>query len=173
VFWTTQPEACGSYTLCDNQCAIPGLVYSDVEEPGVNPEGPERTIVNVEWLRGLILNILNTRARSDLKCPTPAAIYGHWSESYREDGVYIGARFWNAADRTYARINDNVRAIETLIESDLSKLIQMEVATNVEVDAYYMGNNKIGVNISVTSPLSGSLKINLAGTLVAGGWEWR
>src|SRR5262245_61071630 len=92
-FWTTRPEACGEYVMCGASCSIPGLEYIEA------PEG--RTIQTEEWLLSLILNILNTRARTDLGCPTPAAVFGHWSESYRGDGMYNGSTLWNAAAKTY------------------------------------------------------------------------
>ena len=69
------------------ECAIPGLDYEDMADPYPDQGLPGqvsrgfRTIRNDDWLRGLILNILNTRARNDRRCPTPAAVYGHWSES--------------------------------------------------------------------------------------------
>ena len=75
IFWTTKVAACGTYTLCGAECGIPGLEYEDVPEADIG-----RTIKNDEYLRSLILNILNTRARTELPCPSPAAVYGHWSE---------------------------------------------------------------------------------------------
>lgn len=133
----------------------------------------ERTILNTDWMNSLILNILNTRARSDLKCPAPGAVYGHWSESYREDTLYIGAKFWNAAEKKYARVEDGARAIGAVIEADLNKLIQMKVAVAVSVKAQYIDMNQVGVEILVTSAANINTKINLTGAIVVGGWEWR
>jgi phage gp46-like protein len=173
IFWTTQPEACGDYMLCGYECDIPGLIYTDGDDLPAGLEPGSRSIANHEWLRGLVLNILNTRARSDLKCPTPAGTYGHWSESYREDNLYIGARFWNAAEKSYVKINDSVKAIGEMIKADLHKLVQMGVAAAVEVKATYVGSGTVEVVTTVTSPVSGSIVLNLAGAFVASGWEWR
>jgi len=165
TFWTTQLEACGSDFLCGRPCAIPGLIYEG--------DGEGRTIITKDWLQSLILNILNTRARSDLRCPTPAGVYGHWSESYREDGIYVGAKFWNAAEKPYARIADSVKMIEVMVKSDLSKLVQMNVATSVDVEAVYGGSNQVIITVRATSVASGDMAINLAGAFVSSGWEWR
>lgn len=164
TFWVTQPDSCGEYLLCGYQCQIPGLQYEEVTDG--------RTIITVEWLRGLILNILNTRARSDLKCPTPQAIYGHWSESYREDQQYIGARFWNAAEKSYIRVADAVKAIGAMIKADLAKLVMLGVASKVDVTAVYGGSNTVLVTVQATAP-TGAVTINLTGAMGTGGWVWR
>src|SRR5262245_10217136 len=84
-FWTTRQEVCGQFEMCGVQCSIPGLQYEDSDDVVVGG----RTINTEDRLRSLILNILNTRARTDVRCPSPMAVFGHWSESYRQDGLYI------------------------------------------------------------------------------------
>jgi phage gp46-like protein len=142
-------------------------------EPEPGTPGPLRTILNTNWLNSLVLNILNTRARNDAPCPSPAAVYGHWSESYREDGMYIGAKFWSAAEKSYVRVADAVKMIGISIESDLNKLVQMRVAKSVSVVASYVGNNQVGVEITITSSANINTDIKLTGAMVVGGWEWR
>jgi hypothetical protein len=119
----------------------------------------------------LILNVRNTRARTDLKCSTPAAIYGHWSESYRDDNLYIGSTLWNAAEKKYVRISDAVSAIGAAIKADLSKLIAMRVIDSVDVQAVYRGNMRVDVNVTVTS-VQVSHVINLSGTYATNTWVW-
>jgi hypothetical protein len=162
VFWTTM-DSCGRYGLCGNDCIIPGLQYED------KPEG--RTIVNDDWIRSLILNILSTRARSDLKCPTPAGTYGHWSESYRDDGLHIGSRVYNAAEKPYTRVLEGVKAIGAAIRSDVGKLIILNIADDVEVDVVYRGRSRVDVTITI---LLRSVRrtINLTGTYTTNEWVW-
>lgn len=156
-----------------NNVFFPFTISTDVALPEPETPGPPRTILNTNWLNSLVLNILNTRARNDIACPTPAAVYGHWSESYRDDGIYIGSRFWNAAEKSYARVNDAARAIEVMIEADMHKLIQMKLASNVKVDARYIGSGQVGVEITITSAAGVDTTIKLTGALVVGGWEWQ
>lgn len=165
VFWTTRPAACGDYIVCGAPCSIPGLEYED-------RENDERTIKTEEWLRSLMLNILNTRARTDLKCPSPMAVYGHWSESYRSDGMYIGSTLWNAAEKSYVRIADSVQAIATAIRADMGKLIALDVAQSVEVEAVYRGQGRVDVSVDVKTT-TGINRIDLSGKFVSDTWVWQ
>ena len=173
IFWTTRPEACGEYVMCGYPCSIPGLEYIDYEGPHISIEKQGRTIRNDEWVRGLILNILNTRARNDRPCPTPAAVYGHWSESYIGEGewYYIGSTLWNAAEKLYARCQDAVKAIEAAIRADLGKLIAQGIVSAVTVHAVYHKQSHVDVMIdTVTS--TGRTRIDLSGAFVSESWVW-
>lgn len=163
LFWATQSHACGQDQSCGETCSLAGLEYEEVEGG--------RTIKTTDWVRSLILNILNTRARSDVPCPTPNAVFGHWSESYRTDGLHIGTRVWNAASKSYPRIADSVIAIRAAIQADLSKLVAMGVVTSIDVAAEYIGKNQIAVEI-VTTASTGRSQINLSGAFVTGNWAW-
>jgi hypothetical protein len=175
IFWTTQQQACGEYVLCGQECSIPGLAYEVNNQPAIDQGLPGepgyRTIKNDDWLRSLILNILNTRARSDLRCPSPAAVYGHWSESYRSDGLWVGSRLWNAAAKSYIRIADAVKAIEAAIRADMGKLLVLGVADSVEVEATYRGRNSVEVIITATK-LNARHVLNLSGALATNAWVW-
>jgi hypothetical protein len=172
VFWTTQPQACGEYMACGVQCLIPGLVYVDQTEPYVSIAGRGRTIQNDNWLRSLVLNILNTRARTDVKCPSPAAVFGHWSESYRDDGLYVGATLWNAAAKPQVRVSDAVKAIGAAISADVGKLITMKLVDNVDVQTVYAGRSTVAVTIAL---FAANVKhvIDLSGTFTTGNWAWQ
>ena len=167
VFWTTM-DSCGSYNLCGADCSLPGLQY--VEQPSADlPKG--RTIENTDWIRSLVLNILNTRARSDLRCPTPAGTYGHWSESYRDDNLYIGTRLYNVAEKPYIRILDGVKAIGAAIRSDVSKLVILGIASDVEVDVVYRGITQTDVVVTIVA-YSVRRVVNLTGTYSSDTWVW-
>jgi hypothetical protein len=167
LFWSTRAEACGTYTVCGAECAIPGLEYEDSDE---KIEGG-RTIKTEDWLQGLILNILNTRARTDMRCPAPAAVYGHWSESYRDDNLHIGSTLWNAAEKSYIRTADAVKAISVAVRGDVGKLIALGLATSVEVESTYAGDNKVTVLVTVFTT-TGRNRINLSGSFVSETWVW-
>ena len=189
IFWTTQQEACGDHILCGHECAIPGLEYVDTEAAYIEQhrsssglfngspvkdvawEDGFRSIARKEWMLSLILNILNTRARTDLRCPTPAAVYGHWSESYRDDGLWIGSRLWNAAEKSYIRVADSVKAIQAAIQADMAKLTALGVADTVEVVATYRGRNSVEVSI-IAIKRNARHVLNLSGTFVSDTWIW-
>lgn len=133
---------------------------------------PNRTIRTDGWLEGLIINILNTRARTDRKCPTPAAVYGHWSESYRGDGLHVGSLLWNAADKPYARINDAVKALGAAVRADMAKLIVLGLATRVDVNTEYRGHNQVAVTIKAFTR-EGSSTLNLSGVYASDTWTWQ
>jgi phage gp46-like protein len=175
IFWTTRQNACGTYNLCGQTCSIPGLEYEDHDDPypeqGLPASSGYRTIKNDEWLLGLILNILNTRARTDMRCPSPAAVYGHWSESYRSDGLWIGSRMWNAASKSYIRVNDGVKAIEAAIRADMGKLVVQGVADSVEVTATYRRHNSVEVMVTATKTNARHV-LNLSGSFVSNNWVW-
>lgn len=177
IFWTTQEKVCGDYTLCGSPCVIPGLEYIDKDDPYPDPgmlppSSGYRTIKNTEWLQSLILNILNTRARTDLKCPSPAAVYGHWSESYRDDGLHIGSRMWNAAEKAYVRVSDAVKAIQAAVTYDMAKLTAMGVADSVDVQATYRGRNVVDVVVTAVV-MNARHVLNLSGSFVSGSWVWQ
>lgn len=164
IFWTTQPLVCGEYFLCGAQCVIPGLEYVKKTD-GI-------TIRTDEWLNSLILNILNTRARTDLPCPSPAGVYGHWSESYRNDGGYIGSRLWNAAAKPHRLVADAVKSIEAAIKADMSKLVMLGLADEVIVEAKDRNHNSAMVVITVVTSQKRHV-LNLSGSFAAGEWIWQ
>jgi hypothetical protein len=163
IFWTTIQGACGTYNNCGHNCGIPGLQYVELTDG--------RTISTDDRLQSLVLNILNTRARSDLKCPAPSAIYGHWSESYRDDNLWIGSRIWNNADKSYSSVQDAVKAVGAAVKGDLMKLTVLGIADDVQVVTSYLGRNTVGVVITVTAG-SNKSTINLSGTYASNTWIW-
>lgn len=162
-FWTTRVEVCGTYTVCGSECAIPGLEYE------TSLDG--RTIKTDDWLQSLILNILNTRARTSARCPTPAAVYGHWSESYRDDGLYVGSTLWNAAEKSYVRTADAVKAVAVAVRADMGKLIALGLAETVDVEATYRGSNGVAVIVTVNTT-RGPKIVDLSGSFVSETWVW-
>ena len=55
-------------------------------------------------------------------------------ESYRDDGLYIGTRLYNVAEKSYPRIMDGVKAIGAAIRSDVGKLVILKIADDIDVD---------------------------------------
>lgn len=169
-FWTTQPNACGEYTDCGDQCGIPGLQY-------INEPNNKRSIVNDYWVRSLVLNILNTRARRvksvSAACPRVADSGGHWSESFREDGLYIGTRIWDEMNTPVARIQDAVSLLAAQLRADIGKLVQLNIASDIEVDVQYKGSNRVSATITINGPTLGENTVNLTSERLANEWVWR
>lgn len=166
IFWTTV-DACGSYFQCGEECSIPGLKYIDDDS---KVEGG-RTIENDQWQRSLILNILNTRARAQEPCPTPMAVFGHWSESYRDDNLYIGTRLYETAEKPYYKITDAIKAIGAAIKADVGKLMVLGVVDKADVEVTYRGHNRVDVVIT-TVVRNVRHVLNLSGTYVSDSWVW-
>lgn len=166
LFWATRQQACGDYVVCGVVCAIPGLEYVDGVAEG------ERTISTEGWLQGLVLNILNTRARTDMPCPAPQAVFGHWSESYRKDNLYIGSTLWNAAAKPYVRTADVVKAVGAAVKADMAKLVALGIAQSTEVTATYRGQGTVEVVVVVIT-VTGRSTLNLSGTFVSETWVWQ
>ena len=78
---------------------------------------------------------------------------------------------WNAAEKSYVRIADAVKAIEAAITADMGKLIALGIADSVEVEAIYRGRN-VGVVIDVTATKWTQSRINLSGSFVSETWVW-
>jgi predicted metal-dependent phosphotriesterase family hydrolase len=79
---------------------------------------------------------------------------------------------WNAAEKSYVRCSDGVKAIGAAVRADMGKLISMGIATAVDVDAKYIGSNSAGITVTVTTATGRSV-LNLSGTFVSETWVWR
>ena len=99
------------------------------------------------------------------------AVYGHWSESYRDDGLYIGSRVYDTADRPYYKITDAVKAIGAAIKADLSKLEILGLVDGVGVEVTYKGGNRVDVIIT-TVVRNVRHVLNLSGTYASDTWVW-
>lgn len=166
-FWTTQPDACGDYYDCGDHCAIPSLKYIEAENG--------RTISTENWIHSILLNILNTRARvPKTKCGnTVVSVGGHWSESYRQDGLYVGTRIWAELQQPVSKIQDMVKLLNAQLQADVGKLVTMKIATEVEVETTYKGSNRVVATITVRGPTIGESQINLTSERLANEWVWR
>jgi hypothetical protein len=165
--------SCGEYTSCGDPCGIPGLRYidQDLHPTGKNP----RTIAVNDWLYSLVLNILNTRAREPgVKCGVSTTnVGGHWSESYREDGLYNGTMIWTRRHKTYSSIQEAIRLLKVQLQSDMGKLIKMKVASSVEVTVTYKGKNKVEATIVIISPIADENILTLTSERISSDWVWR
>src|SRR5262245_51753821 len=99
---------------------------------------------------------------SNVRCNvTVAAVGGHWSESYREDGLYSGTLIWTEAKYPFASIQDATKLFNAQLNKDLGKLIQMGVASDVKVETKYVGTNRVEVTITVVGTRFGEAILNL------------
>ena len=152
IFWTTRPEACGELhavrrRLLRFQDWSTRTNRSDPERAG---QRRYRTIKTDEWLHGLILNILNTRARTDVQCPIAGGrlwpLVGVLSRRrfvHRFDAVECGGKVL----RPDRRCGEGDQPLA--VRSDMGKLIAQGIATTVEVEATYRGTNSVEVIVTV------------------------
>ena len=118
-----------------------------------------------------VLNILNNPCQKRPKCLIPAGNRYTITESYRDDGLYIGSRMYNAAEKPYIRVMDGVKAIGAAIRSDVGKLIILGIANDVDVDIVYRGRSRVDVVITVMVR-SVRKVVNLTGTYSSETWVW-
>lgn len=152
-FWSTQPCGCGnSKTSCGDECCDPGM--SQLENG---------SIATNDWVRGLILNMLNTDKRRDpTRCGiNPTDIRGHWSESFidGESGFYGGAQrgYRVGTGLRYLDVSKyRIREIEALIKSELvdtlQKLVMLGIAQDISVEVDYVGNNSFNAVLFAYGP---------------------
>lgn len=187
-FWTTQPCGCGSTEdVCGRDCCDPGMAFKPKEKPKVDPPGQcppwdlcsnpwgincattddanteSGQIATNDWVRGLIINMLNTDKRRDpTRCGTsPADIRGHWSESFidGESGLYGNAQRGYRVGTGLRYIETGkyrIREIEALIQAELvttlQKLVQLGIAQDIAVEVTYAGNNTFNASLSAYGP---------------------
>ena len=171
TFWTTQVAACGEYVACGDECGIPGLQFDQDVDVSVG-----RTFLTNDWVRSLLLNILNTNGRQPATaCGVPPGTQGgHWSESYREDGLKTGSLLRDALQRPVARVQEGVNLVRAQVQADVYKLVQLGVASRVDVTAEYAGSNKIDVTIVVYGPSSLTTNVvNLTADRLTNAWVWK
>lgn len=168
IFWTTQIDACGDYQDCGDACGIPGLKFIGDFDEG-------RTFATNDWARSLLLNILNTDGRqppTDCGVP-PGTQGGHWSESYRDDGLRTGTLLRSALNKPITRVQEAVNIVRAQVQADAYKLVQLGVATRVDVTAEYAGSNRIAVVVSIYGPSSVTNVVNLTADRLTNGWVWQ
>lgn len=167
TFWATQPAACGTGPEgdCATDCGRPGLLLTPASPFG-------RSIVTTNWVRGLALNILGT----DAKLPNRACGFeagqqgGHWSESYRTDGLPIGTSVRELP--TMRSIKESISTVKAYLENDLGRLITMNIASRIDVTVEYVGGNRVSVSIDIISIAGVSAKVGLTGERSASSWVW-
>lgn len=167
AFWATQPNACPDVDgLCGVPCGRPGFEFIDTDEG--------RTIANTDWLRSLFLNMLMTDARvqNSLCGVNPAAVKGHWSDSYRSDGLQAGSRI-RQIDFSKLGINESVSQVNAYLTADAQKLVRLGVAQDIKVTTTYLGSYRIGAEIVPYSALGAPMgNVALLGQRTRTNWIW-
>lgn len=166
IFWTTQPDACGSEIRCHSNCGSSGLL-------SYVPQGQRgRTFANNDFVRGLAINILLTDARKESgPCGHhPSAIGGHWSDSYRADGQRAGT---NLRDIPISyRVTDTAKLIQAYATAALQKLIAYGVAQTVSVEVKYLGRNMFDLKADITSTDGAVSRVGVTGNRMENSWVW-
>lgn len=166
TFWTTQP--CGSDDLCGNNCGSQyGLKL--VDHPG-----NARSIATDNYVASLALNILLTDGRRpDAPCGyRPGVRGGHWSDSFRPSEYAGKSGSLIATLNAHKSIADALAELKALVKFDMQKLVAYKVATAVEVDAEYIGNNAAKLTIKIMGFAGEAVTVGATLTRVKNSWAW-
>lgn len=189
LFWTTQPDSCGSNTVCGAECGRPGLTLNPTDDcapsgsclppasqPGCEPiVSTQRTFATHDWLRGLIINMLMTDGReTDTACGyRPGSQGGHWTESYMNGGqAGIVGTLLRTIPHT-GRIQDSINLIVAYARATLQRLVERGIAISVDVEGIYRGGNRVELNVSVIGRRDGTANVGVSGVRLSNGWVWQ
>lgn len=188
IFWTTQPDACGSEEACGAECGNPGLRMQFPDgcgtctccgNSGNLQDCPrtmceqQRTIANNDWVRGLVINMLFTDARrSDSPCGVPpGALNGHWSESFMSEYKSpVGTHLRYIATGT--SVKELVQLVKAYVVETMQKLIKYGVAVSIDVEASYKGRGVIAVAIIVYGRSGVTARVAVQGRALNNSWVW-
>lgn len=168
LFWTTQPDACGTTENCFGECGAPGLVSYI---PLGRTDGG-RTFRTNDYVRSLALNILLTDGRhEDVPCGyRPGARGGHWSDSFREDGITSGTNVRYL--KPQKSVSDTVKIIQEYLRNSMQKLVRYGVATSVTVECTYAGGGVIDAVIIIFGTDGLTSRVGITGSRLENSWVW-
>lgn len=197
LFWATQPNACpsevGQCTFLDpgndNACLKPGLVVNltydtsfgecrpaydgggGLPEPGASPVVTGATISNLDYVRGLILNILGTNAaQAKTLCGNnPGQRLGYWLDDISGASSGTSIRYVPTNGFTVAQ---QVQFIQMQAQADMQKLVTYGVAVSVTAAATYVGNNTVALVITAIGENDEMTVVNSTVTKMANAWTW-
>lgn len=165
LFWATQPDACGSETVCGFDCGSPGLSLID-QEGGT-------TIATDNWIRGLVINMLMTDGKEpDAPCGfRPGSQGGHWSSSYIDEGpTDIGTLMRTVPSS--GTVNETVALVGAYAKATVQRLVERGVALSVDVQASYAGLGKVSLAITINGQGGDTAKVGLSGSRSENSWLW-
>lgn len=168
LFWTTQP--CRSTMSCGSFCDKYGLRY---ESGPLDAEGnASRTFTTTDYAVGLALNMLLTDGMlPDTVCGyRPGGRGGHWSDSYRGDGMTSGSLLRTL--KPGKSIAGDVALVKAYAAHDMQKLVKLGVAVAVTAEAKYAGSGKIELAIEIFGQLGQKTRVGLTGTPIKNSWIW-
>lgn len=163
-FWATQ-EVGTNQSNCGDDCASFGL--------NLVKSGEYASISTDDWVRGLAINILMTDGRK----PNTICGYragnrgGHWSDSFRSDGLTSGSLVRTI--KASGKIRDQVNLLQAYAQSDMEKLVTMGVAISVNVTANYIGGNRASLDIEIIGPSGTTANVAVSGTRISNAWVWQ
>jgi phage gp46-like protein len=131
-----------------------------------------RSIDNTGWLASLIVTILLTDGRSlNDDCNKQVAFKGgHWSESFRTDGLPIGTDLRRVPSQT--SVANYVEEIRARAEAALGKLVVLNIASSITVNVKYNGNNVFYLDIESKTNEGLLVKLGLNGTRLTDAFAW-
>lgn len=161
LFWSTQPDGKGTEARCSRVCGKLGL---DLMSNG--------SIATTDWVRGLALNILNTSARvQDSACGVrPSGVRGFWYETYLDGNDYVGNRLGDIPRNL--SINETLALVRAYVAEAMNKLVVRGVASGVEVDVSYVGDNRFTADIAILTNQGVQERVALTTQRNANSWVW-
>lgn len=181
TFWATQPDACGQVSSCDTLCGRAGLLLVPAGPcaepcPPADPDNPcppriaeSATIATNDWLRGVILNMLGTRARVPTDaCAGRLPAGGHWSESFMDGPAHVGMVLDSPV--AFASVAEALAFLEQAVRAALQRLVARGIASKVEVSADYKGANVADVTATVWHNDASPAAISFMSRREASGW---
>lgn len=163
LFWTTQPEGCGTDRLCRDDCSVPGLSLAS-----------DGTIVSDNWITSLVINMLMTDGREEnTACGfAPGSQGGHWSESYiTGPAPNVGTLMRTV--KPQGSVNQIVTMLKAFAQSTLDKLVERGVAFSVNVEAKYVGNNRFALDVEVFGASNTISRVGLSADRLSNEWIWQ
>lgn len=161
IFWVTQPSAKGTREDCDLTCGEAGL---EITEAGI--------INNVEYVRGLALNILLTDGRrEDTICGfRPGRRGGFWADSFRTDNARSGAQYRYVQPQ--GSVLQTLGIIRAYVQQDLQKLVTYGVAKSVSVTSEYVGKGVANMVATIITPGGSEVRVGVSGSRARNQWVW-
>src|SRR5262245_6835457 len=129
------------------------------------------TLDRREWLKGWVINQLQTRALAECdETNSKRKLGGWWADSFRTNGFVTGSKLWTLEGRF--SLNETLMKAKQYAEEALEYLIRAGVATNIVVKASYKNPRVLSLAITLHGPglepnatITGTRSVNYA-------WLW-
>lgn len=166
-FWTTTLQSCVPYECGTYTCGRPGLALVE------NEDKSGASFATDDWITSTALNMLLTDARRrDTKCGyAPGTLNGHWSESFiQQQDAEIGSHVRYIDPKMSVR--DAVLQIKAEVQMTLNRLVKYGIAVEVTVNAKYMGEGRVDMDIEILGSAVDPTRLALSAKRSDNSWAW-